>query len=275
MFGDGLSLSREAFRLRTSTGAAQSLLAAALFCVSGAASADSLTLSLGGEYTTGDYGGDSDIKDVYVPVTAAYGAGHFWGRLTVPYAYVDAPEGTVIQGGQVVPGTGNNITEGGIGDVILGLTYRDLWTSADRNSGLDLTSKIKFGTADQDKGLGSGENDYSLQLDGYTFIDALSLYATAGYKWRGNTDGFESQDDWFAGAGGSYRIVPRTRIGMAVSYRPDPVEGGNDDATDLTVYVTRLAGKSWWVEGYALTGLSDGSPDWGVGGSVTFELMRR
>lgn len=128
-----------------------------------------------------------------------------------------------------------------------------------------------------DSGQGSRQrrNDYSLQLDGYTFIDALSLYATAGYKWRGNTDAFETQDDWFAGAGGSYRIVPRTRIGMAVSYRPDPVEGGNDDATDLTVYVTRLAGRSWWVEGYALTGLSDGSPDWGVGGSVTFELMRR
>ena len=30
---------------------------------------------------------------------------------------------------------------------------------------IDLTGKVKFGTADENKGLGTGENDYAVQAD--------------------------------------------------------------------------------------------------------------
>jgi len=47
---------------------------------------------------------------------------------------------------------------------------------------LDVAGNIKFGTADANKNLGTGENDYSAQLDGYYTFSKTTLFATAGYK---------------------------------------------------------------------------------------------
>jgi hypothetical protein len=123
-----------------------------------------LTLLAGTELTSGRYGGDVDIEDLYVPLTASAYYGRFAFRLTVPYLSVSAPEGTVIYGssGEPLPGSGELTTESGLRDVIGSVTVYDVIYSQRFGLAMDLTGKVKLGTADEDKGLGSGENDYNV-----------------------------------------------------------------------------------------------------------------
>ena len=108
-------------------------------------------------------------------------------RVWSPWLSVTAPEDTVITdpGAEPLPGSGATVTDSGLGDVMGALTLYDLYVSDSADFVVDVTGKIKFATADEEKGLGIGENDYTLQFDAYKFFDRLSLQGTAGYRLRG------------------------------------------------------------------------------------------
>jgi hypothetical protein len=225
-----------------------------------------LTLSAGAEYTSGRYGGDADIEDLYVPLTATVDYGHLEFRLTVPYLSVTAPEGTVIigPGGEPVPGTGETVTESGLGDVIGSMTIYDVIYSRQLGLAMDLTGKVKFGTADVDKGLGSGENDYSVRADFYKFANQLTLLGSIGYKVRGEPTGVDLNNALMASVGANYRITPIVNAGLFFDYRESAISG-NDSIQELSGFVSRRFNENWRFQAYALTGFTDSSPDWGVG----------
>ncbi|MFO7650989.1 MAG: hypothetical protein R6X13_06605, partial [bacterium] len=76
------------------------------------------------------------------------------------------------------------------------------------NLALDLTGKVKFGTADFDQGLGTGEQDYSLQAGLFRFFDRFTAIGTAGYTVRGDPDDVDLDDQFFASRSSTY---PRRR----------------------------------------------------------------
>jgi len=230
------------------------------------------TLSTGVGFTSGTYGGDEDIEDLYVPVTGSVDLGKVAFRLTVPYLSVRAPEGTVIgPDGQPVPGSGDMNTESGLGDVIAGVTVFDVIKSRRLGFVMDLTGKIKFGTADVDKGLGTGENDYSLQAEFYKFAGQFTWMGSVGYKLRGAPADVELNDVLLASIGGTYRVSPETGFGLSFDYRESAIP---DYASiqELTGFVSRRIGDSWRIHMYAFTGFSDSSPDLGIGFSVNRAL---
>ena len=224
------------------------------------------TFSVGTEYTTGTYGGDVDIEDLYVPLTATldYGRTHF--RLTTPYLSVTAPEGTVIYGpgGEPIPGTGDITTESGLGDIIGSFTLYDVINSRRLRLAMDLTGKVKFGTADADKGLGSGEHDYTLQADFYKFFDQLTLMGTVGYKFRGDPSGVDLEDALMTSIGFNYKATAKTSTGLFFDYRESAITG-NDSIQEVSGFVSRRFSENWRFQVYALAGLTDSSPDWGAG----------
>ena len=138
---------------------------AALLLTGGVASAEPdgafVRLSTGVEYTSGSFGGTEDIDDLYVPVTASVDVGRLNFRLTVPYLSVRAPTEITETGedGQPVAGSGPRVTESGLGDVIAGVTLYDVIDNRDLDLVVDVTGTVKFGTADENKGLGTGEMD--------------------------------------------------------------------------------------------------------------------
>jgi hypothetical protein len=86
-----------------------------------------LTLSAGAEFTSGACGGDMDIEETYITLTAAVSYGRIGFRLSVPYLSAKAPEGTIFDSdGEPVPGTGALATESGLGDIIGGVTLKCL-----------------------------------------------------------------------------------------------------------------------------------------------------
>jgi hypothetical protein len=212
-----------------------------------------LRFDAGVEYTNGDYGGTVDYDDLYVPLTLTYGLRRVDLRLTVPYLEVETVADTAASG---------------VGDVIAGITVYDIWRSADGDLRLDFTGKIKLGTADETEGLGSGENDYSLQTGLYKVLPRGGGFsAGVGYKARGDTAAVDLEDVWFAYIGGLHSFSPRTRGGIFFDYREASI-AGNEAVQELSAFIARRTSGRWGVQVYLLKGLSDTSPDWGGGFSV-------
>jgi hypothetical protein len=79
--------------------------------------------------------------------------------------------------------------ECGIGDLELSAKWKFAEEQAFLPS-LALTGTVKFPTADDDKGLGSGETDYDLTgIASKMLTDRMGLHINAGYTWIGEPSG--------------------------------------------------------------------------------------
>jgi len=248
--------------------AALSVGALAVAAIPAIALAESPQFSLGAgaEYTTGDYGGDESVDEFYLPVTATLDFERVALRLTVPFLSVRAPELTTITGpdGQPVIGEGPTTTESGLGDVLASVTVFDVFTGGGGDFALDLTGKVKFGTADEEKGLGTGEQDYSLQADVFRFFDKSTLMGTVGYSFRGDPEGYDLDNTVFASVGASYLVTDRSRIGAFFDFRDTSVPD-TDTIQELSAWVSTRVGERGHAQFYVLAGFGDSSPDWGAG----------
>jgi hypothetical protein len=248
--------------------AALPVAALAVIAVPGIASAESprFSLGVGAEYTTGDYGGEESVDEFYVPVTGTVDFARVAVRLTVPFLSVRAPELTTITGpdGQPVIGEGPTTTESGLGDVLASITVFDVLSAGAGDFALDLTGKVKFGTADEDKGLGTGEQDYSLQGDLFRFFDRATLMGTLGYSFRGDPEGYDLDDVFFASVGASYLVTERSRVGAFFDFRDASVPD-TDTLQELSAWLSTRVGERGNAQFYVLAGFGDSSPDWGGG----------
>lgn len=228
-----------------------------------------LSFLTGVDYTTGKYGAPEETRVVYVPLTFKYEGQRLALRLTVPYIRISAPVGGDIiaigpDGQPIRSSTGLRKTNSGLGDVVAAVGYTMFDAGASSGTLLDVTAKIKFATADDVRGLGTGENDYSLQLDFYQTISSFTALATAGYRVYGDPPGIELDDVFFGSLGGIFKLSPETSAGLVFDYRNNIVPR-TDPQRDLTAFVMRKLGKRYKVQGYAARGFSDASPDWGAG----------
>lgn len=255
-------------RLLTRRRTALPVAALALISIPGNVVAEHPRFSLdaGAEYTSGDYGGDESVDELYLPVTGTVHFARVALRLTVPFLSVQAPELTSITGpdGQPVIGEGPTTTESGLGDVLASITVFDVLTGGDGDFALDLTGKAKLGTADEDQGLGTGEQDYSLQGELFRFFDRATLMGTLGYSFRGDPGGLDLDDTFFASVGASLHVTERSRVGAFFDFRDASVPG-QDTIQELSAWTSTRMGERGSVQCYLLAGFGDSSPDWGGG----------
>ena len=234
---------------------------------------ENFQLSVGTEFTTGKYGGDRSVDEFYLPVTGWYRTDRIALRLTVPYLQVDGPAGTIVEGpgGQPIPGDGPDVTESGLGDVVLGMTVYDVWMNGDGDLALDLGGSLKFGTADEDTGLGTGQTDFTLQADLVKFLPTFTAIGSVGYVVRGDPSDFQLDDGFIASVGGFSRSAPSgMRVGAFLDYRQASYETNDDRLEALGMLGWRM--QKWSAYLTASAGLSDSAPDWGIG--LTFVSRR-
>jgi hypothetical protein len=251
------------------------LVCTLLFCSCGETLGNEpyFTLSTGLEHVSGSYGGESNIEEVYLPVTMNYISGSYGYGLTVPYLSVRAPSGTIITNseGKVVVGEGPITTESGLGDITTRITFYDLLVSESLDMVVDASAKVKFGTADETKGLGTGETDYSLQTDIYKFFDGYYINASVGYKLRGDSSGLDFNNVWFGSVGANYRFSTHTKVGATFSYRQSSFEN-REAIQELSIFVSNRIDNSWGIQLYSFKGFSDSSPDLGAGALLKYYL---
>lgn len=239
------------------------------------ASADegAFSVSLGAQYMSGDYGTANTTNMWYLPATFRYEMDRALFRVTVPYIVVTG-NGTVVPVGgnhHVVgpgPTTTRRVTESGLGDIVVGGTYYLVPQTASRPS-LDVTGKIKLGTADEDKNLGTGENDFSVQLDLARTRGRMLFFGTVGYKLLGDPPAFDLDNILYGDVGGQWRVDAQRNVGLDLYLAESPTSAGSS-AAELIVYLNRKLDAKRSLQFHGLLGLSDGSPDWGVGIAISF-----
>ena len=222
-------------------------------------------LSLDGDYASGKYGGDSKIEDYDMTLTAKYDTDRFAFRVSVPYVWLRSKEDVVIVDGGVivpVPGQRDQRTESGLGDISTALTYKvPEWSSAAPL--IDITGRVSFGTADEDKGLGTGKNRYSLDAELSKRFAKFTPFAGAGYKWREKPADSDLKNTAYGWIGLAYAFTDQIELDLAYDHEQavapdvDPYR-----AATLTFYQEFERPFEYFLS--AFTGFGDSSPDWGA-----------
>jgi len=263
-----------------------------------AASDNGYSVSLGYEHSSGDYGLDSKTETDYVPLTVSYEGDRWLMDLTIPWVRLKG-YGTVVvtrQGplqmsatpgsgmysthgsGRYASGSGTTTTtttvvkfrESGLGDITLALGYD---FSGDIPNGPEtiVTGIIKFPTADETKGLGTGEADYSLELYLSMPVASFTPFMTAGYTVTGDTDAISYNDFFYGSAGCSYAISDVFEIGAAYNMN-GKLTDQSDDGRSVSAYIDASINDTWSLSLSAEAGLTDATADttYGVELSAAF-----
>ncbi|HEX6689628.1 MAG TPA: hypothetical protein VF110_00600 [Burkholderiales bacterium] len=241
------------------------LAALAALCLSAAGAAaqeGTFTLGAGLHYSEGDYGTPDDTKITSFQLTGRYDRERWIYKLTVPYLHVSGGQNVVPGIGAVDRSRGTS-SASGLGDVVAAATWNAHYDSTSM-FGIDLTGKIKFGTADEREGLGTGENDFSFGADAYKSIDRMTLFGGLGYTIFGDPPGFQLNNGFFWSVGASWKLPPRESVGLSLDGRQE-IAPGSGDQRELVGFWSRALDGAWKAQAYFLVGLANGSPDWGGG----------
>jgi len=224
------------------------------------------SVAVGAEYSTGKFGGTETTDTLYIPVVIRHETGPWVLKATVPWLRITGPA-NVIGGGAdrvVLPGasTGRR-TESGLGDIVLSGFYNVL-DERKGGLGLDVGAKVKLPTADDQKGLGTGELDYAAQMDFFKPFDATTLFGSIGYRVYGDPAGTTLKDVFYTSIGASYRMSSQQSVGVAYDYRPAIVNGGGK-VSEATLFWSNRLSPQWKLQVYGVVGFADASPDAGIG----------
>jgi len=231
--------------------------------------AGELSLSTGVDYTQGHYGDDERTEILYVPVTFAYLFDElaltpypndlFELKVTLPWVSVEGP--TVPDGqGQVSDGGPNaNDQRHGLGDIVVGASYLLFPPADSRLPALELSGRVKTPSADEGKGLGTGEPSYTVQVDLYRRFGAITPLVTAGYRISD-----ASREVAFTSVGASVRVAEELSGGLLYDWSQGAVSD-QGHVHELFPYLTIRTGEHVRVTPYSVIGLSPDAADWGVG----------
>src|SRR6266851_583730 len=233
--------------------------------------AEGLSVGAGAEYSSGKYGGTQKTEIFYAPITGKYETGPWAFKLVVPLIRITGPGNVVGAGADRVTlpgGAAARRTEAGLGDIV-GSAFYNLVDERKSAFGLDVGAKVKLGTADRDKGLGTGEDDYSVQADVFKPMGAFTAFGSLGYRWYGDPPGVDLRNVVYGSVGGSYRMSSETSVGLAYDFRPRITAVGSP-ISEATAFVSQRLSRDLKLQFYGVKGFSDGSPDFGVGAILNY-----
>ncbi|MBW2094139.1 MAG: transporter [Deltaproteobacteria bacterium] len=228
-------------------------------------------------FTSGDYGTGTDTDITYIPLTISRSFPDGDLSLTIPYIQIESSGGVTVVGGtpnRITKGGGGTrftssrrSTEEGLGDVLLQGRYYVL-EEGDLAPLMAVTGLVKFPTADEDKGLGTGELDLGFGLEfSKTFSrNWLGLF-DVGYTFIGEPSGFDLRDQWYYDVGLGYYLTGDILIS---GYYEEWRSLVSDESNPRDLFFTmnyRFSSEIEFTAGM-LFGLSDGAPDYGLSGGV-------
>lgn len=229
-----------------------------------------LTLSSSYNYSTGDYGQAIDTDITYVPVIAKLKYDGWTAKLTVPYIRITGPG--VVVGGEDATVSGAPAakgTESGLGDVMASLGYS--MPLGKQGTFGDLTGKIKFPTADEDKKLGTGNTDYTLQAGLTQVYDDLYLNGNVGRKFNGSSATYRLDDVWKYSVGAGYNFTPSASAGVTYDFREGATPTSENFSQALAYATYKLTGQ-WAAQAYVGTGFTDAAPDLTTGLQLSYKI---
>jgi len=254
------------------------LAVAALFVAAPSFAADTkkFAVGLGMNYATGDYGTDKTTDSLRVPLTIDYFPNDRLDfELVIPYLY-QSNSNTILSGGTRFPferhegmrqtSFNTSDSESGLGDISLTAGYI-LRPGTETLPSLRPLIYLKFPTADEDKGLGTGEFDIGAGLGASQWFGLWYAFAEGRYIFQGSNSDLGLKDYGTLEGELGYRVTERFLPTVSLWWSSPPA----DDSSDLVE--ARINGTYWiaddtYLEGYLGKGLSSESADFGAGLAV-------
>lgn len=248
---------------------AMGLAAASLLVGAPAAAQEYVQLGVGVDYSSGDYGDVADTDMLALPVSLRYQADGFFLSASTSYLRVEGPEGVVPGDGGVIPGLPSTVisTRKGMGDLVLGAGYTVPLTDS---TYFGASGKVKLPTASEDKFLGTGTTDITVQGELLQVFGPVSAAVRGGRRFNGSNDLFPLRDVWQAGAGLYYQAGDMT-LGVDYDWREGSLATAAD-RSEATASLTYRLNPALRLQGYGYTGFSDGSPDLGGGMQILYRF---
>jgi hypothetical protein len=199
-------------------------------------------------YRRGDYASATQSTLRYVRAEFGYVAPDYDVSVSIPFLSLREETGTVTTTGS------------GLGDVVLRAGHVLL---PDRGGGsLYGNVGVKLPTADDAKGLGTGETDVGGFLTYSRRLDRVTLMVMGGYVLVGDPRGVDYNNSYQYGLG----LMHNTGRGLLYT----SVEGrraiipGDTNPLELYAGFYHPLGARFTLKGLGFVGLSDGSPDYGL-----------
>jgi hypothetical protein len=239
------------------------LFCAALFPAAAASSDFRWQAGVSLTYLNGDYGTDETTKMVYLPLTVRRYFERSDVSVTIPYLSVDTTGAQVIIAGQVqTVGEGSDVPEreSGLGDIVLKGNYY-LTEQSGPWPYLDLTAKLKVPTADEEKGLGTGEFDFGVGLDASYRLNVVHLLlADIAYAFVGEPEGVEYRNQLVFDVGYGHQVTEKLMLSAYYEYRNSLLES-NPNPKSLMLYGSYRFRPDLRIDLTLDFGLSDGAAD--------------
>lgn len=225
------------------------------------------TFGVGVDYSSGRYGASADTQILSVPISARHHRGRWSLRASLPWLRVSGDPNVLPTLGLVdrlnplaTPVPEARRTASGVGDLTLGASYS---VPTGGKLGMDLGVNAKIATADKEKGLGTGANDYGATIDLYREFNRTTVFGGAGHTRLGASElvGVDSANS--ANAGASQR-VGRSRIGAMYQQRT-ALARQQETRREVVGFLNVATASKGQIQVYASHGLTDSSPAWGVG----------
>jgi len=226
---------------------------------------------LGGYYAQGRFGGHSDTTIRHFPVGYQW-QGQRWGfHVWAAGLSVTGVGNVLVNIGEITRAVvGSEVTtEVGVGDVIGGVSYA-LAPFADWAPFIDLRLDVKLPLADEERGLGTGKLDYSVQADFSQAYGATTWFATLGRNVRGGSELFPGlRDNSFVQLGLARQLSDRASIGAFYDYRGRPAHFA-EETHEIHPYVSLRLTPRWTLTTLAGRGFTDDSADYTVQAQLSY-----
>lgn len=174
----------------------------------------------------------------------------------IPYMFLDPEEES---------------SEDGLGDVTIAGKFL-LIEESEVNPAFTLKAGIKTQSGDEEKGLGSGDPDYSNVAVVSKTIDDFQLHGMLGYTFVGNDNDEALRDFYLYGIGIDYGLTETFHLVAEVAGNRNPDRTSDDDPSGGLIGAIYSVSEHIAIDGGVRFGFNDAAPDWSItiGMSVTF-----
>jgi hypothetical protein len=221
-----------------------------------------VSLGTGFEFFSGDYGTGETIDTWQIPLLVEWTPHPRLGlSMEIPFIHQSSSNSQTVMIGRRA--TDTTSSESGLGDITLDANVT-LFSESEHSPRLLALLYAKLPTADDQKGLGTGKFDWGGGIGIGQRFGAWSAYAEGLYVLAGSSDLYPLDDYWNWLASLSYRVSTTLHPGLSLSGGTAPF-AGSDGPLEIKARLSGLGGERTSYSFYLSRGLSDGSPDWGVG----------
>jgi hypothetical protein len=206
-------------------------------------------LDFNGGYKTGDFGTATRSNLYYFSPALGFVTPRYDMSVTIPYLFLSNET------------SGLTNTEEGFGDIIL---RGGMVLLPETQNGFSVTGSVavKVPTADENKGLGTGEPDYGGFLGVRKRIGQNRLTLSAGYIRIGDAPGADFNDVYVYGMGYA-RMFTRTELSAWYEGRRSLIPDSKNPQ-EISIGFFHIVNQDYSIKGNSFVGLNNGGPDLGL-----------